>query len=239
MPARRAAVRSVALVITCEHGGNGIPRAYRESFRALRRLLRTHRGYDIGALELARQFARALRSPLFYSKTSRLLVDLNRSEWSPQIFSRATPREAREAVLERYYRPYRSAVESAVRAAVRGGRRVVHLSCHSFTPRLDGIERRADVGLLYDPRRGGEARLCTAWQQALQASALTVRRNYPYRGHADGLTTYLRGKFSAQRYLGIELEVNQKYPKDRSPTWRAVRRALVASFREALAHEGC
>jgi hypothetical protein len=36
-----------------------------------------------------------------------------------------------------------------------------------------------------------------------------VRRNYPYRGTADGFTTYLRRQFSARKYLGIELEVNQ------------------------------
>jgi predicted N-formylglutamate amidohydrolase len=203
----------------------------------LRRLLRTHRGYDIGALKLARQFARTLRAPLFYSKTSRLLVDLNRSEWNPEVFSQATPREARETVLERYYRPYRNALERAVGAAVRGGRRVVHLSCHSFTPRLNGVERRADVGLLYDPRRSGEARLCRAWQQALRAAGLAVRRNYPYRGYADGFTTHLRSKFGASRYLGIELEVNQKYPQDGARAWRAVRRSLIASFREALVHE--
>jgi predicted N-formylglutamate amidohydrolase len=225
--------------LSCEHGGNDIPRAYRASFRPFSRLLQTHRGYDIGALELARDFARALRAPLFYSKTSRLLVDLNRSDWNPEVFSPATPREARQAVLERYYRPYRSDVESAVRAVVRRGRRVVHLSCHSFTPRLNDVERRADVGLLYDPRRSGEARLCAAWQQALRARAFTVRRNYPYRGDADGLTTYLRSRFGAKRYLGIELEVNQKYPQDGARAWRAVRRALIVSFREALAREGC
>jgi predicted N-formylglutamate amidohydrolase len=239
MPARRAPLRSVALIITCEHGGNRIPRAYRKSFRPFRRLLRTHRGYDIGALELAREFARTLRAPLFYSKTSRLLVDLNRSEWNPEIFSRATPLAAREAVLERYYRPYRIAVESAVRAAARRDGRVVHLSCHSFTPRLNGVERRADAGLLYDPRRSGEARLCSAWQKALRACALTVRRNYPYRGYADGFTTYLRSRFGAKRYLGIELEVNQKYLQEGSRAWPTVRRALIASFREALAQEGC
>lgn len=225
--------------MTCEHAGNKVPRAYSASFRRYSRLLRTHRGYDIGALSLAREFAAALRAKLFYSTTSRLLVDLNRSPWNPEAFSPATPLAARKRILERYYRPYRRSLEAEVRAAVRRGRGVVHLSCHSFTPRLDGVERRADVGLLYDPRRRDEAHLCLAWQKALASSALRVRRNYPYRGYADGLTTELRRKFAARRYLGIELEVNQKYPQGKPGAWRALRRALITTFLEALADERC
>ena len=36
-----------------------------------------------------------------------------------------------------------------------------------------------------------------------------MRRNYPYRGSSDGLTTTLRGLFADPDYLGIEIEVNQ------------------------------
>jgi hypothetical protein len=39
---------------------------------------------------------------------------------------------------------------------------------------------------------------------------MRVRRNYPYLGKTDGLTTYLRRQFPAEQYLGIELEVNQR-----------------------------
>jgi predicted N-formylglutamate amidohydrolase len=61
------------------------------------------------------------------------------------------------------------------------GRRqlVVRLSRLSFTPMLDGEVRDADVGLLFDPRHEAEARLCAAWQSALLARDLRVRRNYP------------------------------------------------------------
>ena len=37
--------------------------------------------------------------------------------------------------------------------------------------------------------------------------------NYPYLGKADGFTTSLRQEFQ-ERYIGIELELNQKlFPK--------------------------
>jgi hypothetical protein len=38
-----------------------------------------------------------------------------------------------------------------------------------------------------------------------------VRRNDIYAGISDGLTAYLRGRFSAQSNVGIALEINQKY----------------------------
>ena len=37
-----------------------------------------------------------------------------------------------------------------------------------------------------------------------------VRHNYPYLGKMDGFTTYLRKKFP-KNYVGIEIEINQKY----------------------------
>src|SRR5690606_21042231 len=104
----------------------------------------------------------------------------------------------RALVLERYYRPYRGAVEAAVAGAARRGA-VLHVSVHSFTPVLDGDVRRADVGLLFDPRRAGEAACAAAWRDALRIAlprGTVVRRNYPYRGTADGFTTQLRKRFS-------------------------------------------
>ena len=225
----------VELIVTCEHAGNRLP----PPCRALipRRILESHRGYDPGALELARDFAAAFRAELVYSTVSRLLVELNRSIWHPQLFSPSVPASLRQPLLERYYLPYRARVEAKVARAVKRGKRVVHLSCHSFTPRLGSRRRRADVGLLFDPGRGPEAALCAAWQQELRKAnpRLQVRRNYPYRGSDDGFTTYLRTRFGEASYLGIELEVNQKHPKGAARKWRVLRRQLLASFGEALA----
>jgi predicted N-formylglutamate amidohydrolase len=42
---------SAGLVITCEHGGNRIPKPYRDLFHADQALLSSHRGFDPGALD--------------------------------------------------------------------------------------------------------------------------------------------------------------------------------------------
>jgi predicted N-formylglutamate amidohydrolase len=184
---------------------------------------------------MARDFARALGATLLHSTVSRLLVELNRSAGHRQGFSPRVPAELHAELLRRYYAPYRRRLEARVAAAVRRGKRVVHLSCHSFTPRLAGVQRVADVGLLYDPRRSGERALCIAWQKVLaREGRLVTKRNYPYRGWGDGLTTDLRKRFSGRDYTGVELEVNQKFPRAGGAGWRRLRQTLVASFAVAL-----
>jgi len=227
-----------SFLVTCEHGGNRIPTRYRGLFHGQAALLGTHRGYDAGALVMARQLARALHAPLVTSTVSRLLVDLNRSIGHPKIFSaasRAAPVAVRAKIVEQHYLPYREEVERLVRRSVSRGRRVIHISSHSFTPELDGKVRRADVGLLYDPARSGEADLCTRWKALLAAlaPALRVRRNYPYAGRGDGLTRHLRLRFSDSAYVGIELEVNQRIVFNGGQRWTALRRVLVDSLRAA------
>jgi predicted N-formylglutamate amidohydrolase len=186
---------------------------------------------------MARDFARALGATLLHTTVSRLLVELNRSAGHRQGFSSRVPRELHAELIRRFYEPYRTRLETHVADAVRRGKRVVHLSCHSFTPRLAGVQRHADVGLLYDPRRSGERRLCIAWQKRLAHDGkLLARRNYPYRGWGDGLTTDLRKRFSVRDYAGIELEVNQKFPRAGGARWRRLRRTLVESFAVALDH---
>src|SRR5437763_4743370 len=139
MPAARRLLRSHQLLITCEHGGNHVPARYRAAFAGAERALASHRGYDAGALQLAREFAGRLGAPLVYSTTSRLLIELNRSLDHPQSFSPYAlrlPRAVRVELVRRYYAPYRAAGAAHVARAVRSGRRGAPLSSPSFTPRL-------------------------------------------------------------------------------------------------------
>ena len=229
-----------SVLITCEHGGNRVPGRWRSLFDGADEALASHRGWDAGALPLARTLARRLRAPLLAATVTRLLVDLNRSPHNPRVFSdwtRGLGREERSELLRRWHAPHRAAVESEV--ARRAGRRyrVVHLAVHTFTPTLNGVTRRADLGLLYDPDRRGERALCAAWVQALRdrLSHLVVRRNHPYRGVSDGLTTWLRRRHPAAAYLGIEIEVSQRLLGRAGRFPHEVAAALVRGLERALA----
>jgi predicted N-formylglutamate amidohydrolase len=227
------------LVVTCEHGGNRIPSEYAGLFRGWRRVLSTHRGFDAGALVVARDLGAALAAPVVASTTSRLLIDLNRSLSNRNAWSDATrglPTAVRDRIVRRHYAPHREQVEAIVAGAVADGHRAIHVASHSFTPILDGRVRTADVGLLYDPARAAEAALAARWKDAFAdvAPGLRVRRNYPYAGKNDGLTSSLRRRFSAARYVGMEIEVNQAYVIARGLPWRRVRAAIVATLRSAI-----
>ena len=229
-----------AFLVTCEHGGNRIPARYRALFAGRRALLDSHRGFDPGALLMAKALARDFGAPLVAATVSRLLVDLNRSLGHRHVFSpmtRAAPAALRARIVDEHYRPHRAEVERLVRGSVARGFRVIHVASHSFTPILDGVVRTADVGLLYDPRRRPESALCARWKDALaaRAPALRVRRNYPYAGKGDGLTSYLRTRFGPADYLGIELEVNQRIVAAGAPRFPALRRALSEALRAAAA----
>jgi predicted N-formylglutamate amidohydrolase len=223
------------IIVSCEHGGNRIPPNYRSLFLRRTRLLQSHRGYDRGALWLARWLARRLGAPLYAATVSRLLIDLNRSLHNSRVFSDITrsldPAE-REWIVDRYYRPHRELLENHIREVTASGTGVVHLAIHTFTPRLRGDTRTADVGLLYDPRRSSELELCLTWQRhiAEMSPALRVRRNYPYRGTADGLTPHLRRQLPPRLYAGIELEVNQRLVTKTGSVAAEICEALVPVF---------
>jgi len=234
-----ASARRKFLFITCEHGGCEVPSAYAALFAGREGLLHSHRGWDAGALELGRQMADSFGLPLHAATTTRLLVDLNRSLGHRQLFSEITrplPPAQRREIIDRYYLPHRQAVESEVARHVAAGARVIHVATHSFTPTLDGVERRADVAWLYDPKRPGESALAQAWMMhfAQRSPGLRRRRNYPYQGRGDGLTALLRKRHPDESYLGIELEVNQGLVERGGAPWDALRMTLVDSLAATL-----
>ncbi len=207
------------LVITAEHASNRIPARY-GNLGLSARALDSHIAWDAGSRPLARHCARHFRCAYHEGRYSRLVIDLNRSphhrELIPKIsFGVRVPGNAdltpaeRQARIRRYYEPYRAALRHDIERTARIGI-CLHLSFHTFTPRLAGVTRRADVGVLYDPARRIERDVALRLVAAFKQSGFLTRSNYPYRGTADGLTTYCRRAYSASSYLGIELEFNQR-----------------------------
>jgi len=178
-------------------------------------------------------------APLFLGKWSRLLIELNRSPHHPQLwseYSKPLTASAKWQLFEKYYLPHWHAVTSTIRRMTAKGGTALHIAVHSFTPVWKGHRRQADIGLLYDPARVREAAFCNRWKSVLvqQASDLRVRMNYPYRGTADGLTTQLRKLFGADRYLGIEIEVNQHFPLGPGRNWKRMMALVASSLEQAL-----
>jgi predicted N-formylglutamate amidohydrolase len=204
-----------AVLVTCEHAGYKVPAAFlKRMSKVQQKDLATHKGWDPGALAMARQAAKTLDAPLLYTLISRLLVDCNRSSHHPRClgpaFRGADPAE-KNFILAAYYWPHRNAIEKEILKSIQNGFSVLHLAMHSFTPVLDGEERQAEVGLLYDPARPWEKLWSDALIKEMKAEwpDWRLRRNYPYLGKSDGLTTWLRKHYGPNEYAGVEMEWNQ------------------------------
>ncbi|MBX2964361.1 MAG: N-formylglutamate amidohydrolase [Cyclobacteriaceae bacterium] len=204
-----------SILISCEHAGNAIPENHKHLFQGLDQVLGSHRGWDPGALDVATFLATRLSAPLFSMTVTRLLIEMNRSLDSASLFSEISgnlSEEVKNVLIAEYYLPYRKALEEALDIA---NKPVLHLSVHSFTPILNGIERTVDVGILFDPDREQEKQFAEYLKSELEQrlTGLSIKFNEPYSGTDDGIATSIRKKIPGNVYLGIELELNQKYVK--------------------------
>ena len=202
-----------AIIVTCEHGGNIIPAKYKRYFQSAENVLNSHLGFDAGALHLARSISKKLNTELFFSKVSRLLVDLNRSATHKKLLSQFTSslsEESKQDLLKKHYLPYRQKVEKKISSLLSKKNSVLHFSIHSFTPVLNEKKRKADIGILFDPARKNETILAKELKKYIKGLSpdLNVRFNYPYLGISDGFVPYLRKRFG-KSYVGLEIEFNQ------------------------------
>jgi predicted N-formylglutamate amidohydrolase len=229
------------LVVSAEHASSAIPEALRSCFVAADDVLDSHLAWDPGAGMLAKRLASAFDVEAHCGEVSRLVVDCNRSIGHPKLFSRwlqPLDEAARRAILRNYYSPFREAVRIDLERALRQFPSVLHVSVHSFTETFEGRRREADVGFLYDPSRRREKEFCAAWRRLLAThGGYRIRRNYPYRGVSDGHVTALRRCYPDTRYLGLELEINQRILDQPPAAWAGLEDALVASVAE-LVHSG-
>jgi predicted N-formylglutamate amidohydrolase len=225
------------LIISCEHAGNEVPEEYHHLFEHKPETLQTHRGIDIGALELTNTIAETMEQEAYLHTVTRLLVDLNRSVQSPTLFSEYTkdqPRSVREHIFKKYYQPHRKRIEEKVTEIIDQGDRAVHIGVHTFTPVWNGREREVDIGFLYDPTRKHEDQFCRVWRKEVKdrCPGLCLKMNKPYRGTMDGLTTYLRSNHPAEGYLGIEIEVSQRFTKQKG--WKKLQQKIANSLQRTF-----
>lgn len=202
-------------ILTCEHAGNTIPDHYQYLFYGAEEVLKSHRGWDPGAFELAQELAENTGIELISYPFTRLFIEPNRSLGHPKLFSEFTrelPRTKKQEIINRFYLPYRKKVTDAIKKNALKQKPTIHIGIHTFTPVLDEKTRDFEIGLLYDPKRILEKDGCQKWKSILEHTLpdFHVRMNQPYKGASDGFTTFLRKQFDQKSYLGIELEVNQK-----------------------------
>ncbi|MBC7711948.1 MAG: N-formylglutamate amidohydrolase [Rhizobacter sp.] len=230
-------MKNVFLIFTCEHASNSIPAKYKKYFTGKKSILASHRGFDWGTEYLGKSLGKNFKAPVIYGNFSRLLIDLNRHETHKTALSDMTKNlspDEQETVRRIYHRPHWNEVKKIIADQIKKGKTVLHIGVHSFTPVLYGDVRTCDLGVLYDSRRTAEAEFARVWQKSLRVnSELRVRRNYPYLGKYDGLTSEFRRMYSEKQYKGFEIEVNQSLAK-KSTDLKMIEKILIKSLQDIL-----
>jgi len=223
------------IVCVADHASNHIPADIALGIPA--HLLRDHIAADIGTQAIAERLARDHAIPSHIAAVSRLVCDLNREGEAPGLVPEASDGHPipgnigadREARLERFHRPYHTALAQWLDAA----EPALILSLHSFTPRLATSHeaRPWQVGVLYN-QDDRAARLAIPM---LAAQGLNVGDNLPYSGRDLNYTMNRHAEAHGRPYLGIELRQDLvKSPADHK-RWAALLAAITQRVALALA----
>jgi len=226
------------VLLMCEHAANRLP-VKAGGGRALRAVLESHWGWDIGGWRLTCDLARRLGCTAIGGRWSRLWIDLNRRADDPTLIRRKAGRVVLPwndgidaATVERRmlacHVPYHVEVDRLILKRLVRGVRPVLLAVHTFTPRFDGGHRPFEIGILYEHHLALARRLAGA----LRRSGFGVRYNQPYSG-MKGMMYSVDRHGTHHRLPCLELEVNQrlfKRPRDATRLGAAIEPAVRALY---------
>lgn len=210
-------------VFSCEHAGNVVPPKFKSLFKGRGWLLKTHRGYDPGANQIALCLSKAFEKALIFHPYTRLLIDVNRDLNQETLFSIVTANidnSIKKQIVDQYYTPYKLKLQKHIQKQVLQGR-VLHISIHSFTPVMKNQRRDCDIGLLFKQSDVFAKKRCLQIQKKLLElnPKLRVKLNYPYDAEHGGIMNAIRSDLpiaSQKRYSGIYIECNQRLAKLKS-----------------------
>jgi predicted N-formylglutamate amidohydrolase len=144
-------------VFLCDHGGNRIPAEFQNLGLPKSELTR-HIAWDIGAAGVTETLSAIFDAPAILTTVSRLVIDCNRHPDAPDLVPEVSDGTiipgnlnlsdgARTDRLNKWFRPYHSAIERIL--GEREGRAVhtVFVSVHSMTARLAGQPRPWQIAI--------------------------------------------------------------------------------------------
>lgn len=213
------------IILTCEHANNNVPSKLKSHTQIPSSILNSHRGYDVGALNLAKALKKLLQAELYFTEISRLVIDTNR-RLNNKAFSPYTshlPEDVKKTIIIPYNQ-YRETVGATVAQSCKKKQFTFVLSIHSFTPTFKGKKRQTDIGLLYRTDIAKEAFFASALKQSLTNLPYKVHFNRPYRGYTDCLLNDIADRHLNDKFItSLFLEFNSKLIKTPSKATRIVK----------------
>lgn len=223
------------IVCIVDHASNAVPADIDLGIPA--HLLHEHIALDIGTEAIAELLARDHAIPAQIAAVSRLVCDLNREEDAPGLVPEASDGHPipgnigadREARLNRFHRPYHTAMAQWLTAA----KPALILSLHSFTPRLETSDaaRPWHVGVLYNQ----DERAARIAIPLLEAEGLNVGDNLPYSGRDLNYTMNRHAEAEGRAYIGIELRQDLAQTPSDHARWADLLANIARRVASALA----
>ncbi len=201
------------VIIACDHASRRIPRSL-GTLGLADRYLDDHIAWDVGAAAVAGILCRRLECVAILGGYSRLVIDLNRNLSDatsmpaisdgiliPGNLGLGEPQRVQR--MGELYRPYHDAVRQEVLSLKTADHAPVMVTVHSFTPRLHGLDRPWDVGVLWDT----DARLALPLMARLRSDGdVRVGDNEPYSGrHPADYTVDYHAERLGLACAGIEI----------------------------------
>ncbi len=147
------------IFLTCDHASNTIPESL-NNLGLTENILRSHRGWDIGALQVSRYISTKLKATLCYTTYSRLVIDCNR----PLTVDDSIPKSVdgviipgnsdiavadREQRIAEIFEPYHNQIGKLLKEQLIQYSDTAYLAVHSFTPTMNGKIRPWDIGVTF------------------------------------------------------------------------------------------
>jgi predicted N-formylglutamate amidohydrolase len=151
---------SSPLFLTCDHASYSLPKRLGDLGVATK-VLFSHAGWDIGALQVSERLSEALDAPLLHTRFSRLVIDCNRPlDAFESVPTRIhgheipgnqglTPGQIELRVNELFV-PYHKMIEKQLERHIKRKGKVYYLAVHSFTPVLNDQRRPWPIGITYE-----------------------------------------------------------------------------------------
>ncbi len=210
-------------LILCDHASNAIPPEY-DQLGLSDEALASHRGWDIGAANIAKLIANRLGCPAVLAGFSRLLIDTNRGLDDPTLIMQlsdgeiisgnakltpAPPCPQWQKRVKLFYKPYHDQIRHRLAYAQAANIVPIILSVHSFTPVWNQKKRTMPAAVLWDK----DDRLLQHIHRnmkVLQASKNTkfqgtLGDNQPYSGRLKNDTLYTHATSQGVPHALIEL----------------------------------
>ncbi len=204
---------SSALLFTCDHAGNAVPRRL-DALGLSPHDRSRHIAFDVGIARVAERLADVLDAFAILQTYSRLVVDCNRPPGSPQsivdrsdgteiLSNRSLAPGAVEQRVNEIFRPYHDRIRAELETRAGQHRPTLLVALHSFTPALGGASRPWHLGVLYNR----DARFAGALRDRLRREAdLVVGDNQPYAASDEtDYTIPVHGERRGLAHVGLEI----------------------------------